>query len=819
MYCKTCGAKLPEDAKFCPECGNSAIDRQESSYSEESKSGKIGIVSAVCTGISLILLFIPAVFRAYYFKSGGIYGDSDWANHLENFIEGPVWMGNSFTIILGFMCLLGMALSFLLSLIVIYKSVYRNNPKSYKYGILITLGSIIFMILTAVTGTIQSIDADGAKLWLVPYILYYIIAVLMVVSLVVWIVTFKRIRNRNVEMVITADKAEGNKQIIIVTMLTIVVIVAVGLISNTIAANRRRANEVLNAIHKSLSEGTDSNVHGYSLEDKNDVKDASLEPVGYNPDLFEICNGYSAHLGKAESTVLDSYPNCVRKEFDTGDILWDVITAKEGQHYLLAKEAGTSYTQVFIVDENNVVVGYDYVTDMQPIDTFIKDIDTDPRSAEYTSGNGSVYHILCWRLKYGYRFIPALDVNGVYYSNGFQDLVDPTQYTQFGEVVYSPIEVNMDEPAINFGLLTSMRGNYQCKDDRIHVQLEAQDGFYRSIINASDGEKDYFYLDVVEEVENLDNEGTRYLFRAKCGETKLGYLYDCATNSLYFNVVDNWNFNDRYYENSKYVFSIEGVLPYLERKMGGTYNNNSEGVSVSIKQSGILRTVGNQLYHDKYCGYERVDDQTYFIKVMCNDQECSYLFVNTLNESEGKGVMSLYFSESNGWVYDTNYIANAKYSFSEEYEYVDVSKDSTEDKQDISDEVEGENDNSIQENAGELWYPEWLEGSAHEEELPSEVYNIIKGEYSAVANGKTFKIISETQMLYSDGDDVELDIMGCEGDNGTLYIYVSSSDDSYYSNNIFGVFYDEAGRLTMCEGSGTWDTDNNHWTASGIKVD
>lgn len=551
------------------------------------------------------------------------------------------------------------------------------------------------------------------------------------------------------------------------------------------------------------------------------VKDASDEPVGYNPDLFENSNNYSALLGKTEYSILSEYPNCVSSKIEPGDTLWDVIVAKEGQNFLFVKESGSSYTQVFIVDENNMVVGYDFVTEMQPIDAFIKNADTSPRIVEDKSGGNTSSYILCWKLKYGYRFISAIDINGVYYSSGFQDLVDPTQHTKFANVIYSPIEIPiMDEPGIGSGLLTSMRGNYICSDDRIRVQLETQDGFYRSIINASDGDKDYFYVDVVEEVENLNDEGIRYLFKAKCGETKLGYLYDCTTDSLYFNVVDNWDYNENYYANSKYVFTSEGILPYIERKIEGTYSSDSEGVSIDINSFGIQRTVGNQVYLDEYCGYEKVGDQTFFIKVKCNNQEFSYLFTDILNESESRGEKSLYFSDVNGWNYNDNFIANAKYHFSAGYEYVDASKNNNVGNNGSTQENKGTEEQHTDAKANEggsttNWF-DYLYDGAYEGPFVESVFNVVKGTYYAAPNGITIDVVSEEEMQYTDGDyKVTLYVYGYETDGELLYVYVASEDGEEYQNIFTFFFSDEA--LNIALGSGTWADNESHTTAVAVK--
>ena len=47
MFCKKCGSKLPEDANFCPMCGQAVFETERAAVKNQKKSNNFGIAALV----------------------------------------------------------------------------------------------------------------------------------------------------------------------------------------------------------------------------------------------------------------------------------------------------------------------------------------------------------------------------------------------------------------------------------------------------------------------------------------------------------------------------------------------------------------------------------------------------------------------------------------------------------------------------------------------------------------------------------------------------------------------------------------------------
>ncbi len=66
MFCKTCGEKLEEGAKFCVECGTPVEERNEEEYNDTRKSKK-GIIGIIALGL---ILAVAVVIAVIFIQSG-----------------------------------------------------------------------------------------------------------------------------------------------------------------------------------------------------------------------------------------------------------------------------------------------------------------------------------------------------------------------------------------------------------------------------------------------------------------------------------------------------------------------------------------------------------------------------------------------------------------------------------------------------------------------------------------------------------------------------------------------------------------------------
>lgn len=70
MFCRNCGKELPEEAKFCPNCGYNKTNSEASAKS--SSSGKITAIN-VLTILSMVLgifaFFIPTIVGAFVLEA------------------------------------------------------------------------------------------------------------------------------------------------------------------------------------------------------------------------------------------------------------------------------------------------------------------------------------------------------------------------------------------------------------------------------------------------------------------------------------------------------------------------------------------------------------------------------------------------------------------------------------------------------------------------------------------------------------------------------------------------------------------------------
>ena len=71
MYCKSCGAELKGNEKFCPECGKTVIltDTPKVTQNSESKPKDSKRTAAIVLGIVVLLALIAAIVLCGYFVS------------------------------------------------------------------------------------------------------------------------------------------------------------------------------------------------------------------------------------------------------------------------------------------------------------------------------------------------------------------------------------------------------------------------------------------------------------------------------------------------------------------------------------------------------------------------------------------------------------------------------------------------------------------------------------------------------------------------------------------------------------------------------
>lgn len=121
----------------------------------------------------------------------------------------------------------------------------------------------------------------------------------------------------------------------------------------------------------------------------------------------------------------------------------------------------------------------------------------------------------------------------------------------------------------------------------------------------------------------------------------------------------------------------------------------------------------------------------------------------------------------------------------------------------------------------EVWYgADYLaDGDAYEGGMPEETFAILKGDF--VGDGFVISVISSTQVTYTDsaGKTIVLDVYGCDVDNDALNLYVCSSGNDYYPETIYRITKESDGEMKLLVGSGgTWDFSSNHWVAEAKKA-
>lgn len=318
--------------------------------------------------------------------------------------------------------------------------------------------------------------------------------------------------------------------------------------------------ELVNDI-ESISDFNENSSAKYNTEE-----DRAESPEGYNPDIFEFCGYESGFLGKTINDVIEDYGLFVVNTTIVGPegrTFYIPIYAKEGQTVVQAidKRFSPYPTYYFILDDDivNGLVFLD-VDGLQNISRYMDNSQVAPRKVPISPGLANAEDILCWRFENGYRLIFSTDVGGQTCALGFADVIDPTQCSDYTNLIYGPIRDNYsDKKYMPEQLFCDLRGRFFNPDSNMFIEIDSQDCIYRSLINGEYGKKDYFYLDRFDSYEEVGNN--KYLIKVKCGDTKLSYLTvdeyfgdGTGRQTLYLNAVDEWTYSEDYIENAKYVF-------------------------------------------------------------------------------------------------------------------------------------------------------------------------------------------------------------------------------------------------------------------------